>query len=338
MNYKDAGVDLHEQDMFNAKLCSQMPWLGGFSGAFDIGDHYLISSTDGIGTKLKLYTDCVAAGIPDIKIENLGIDLVAMVFNDIVCCGAKPLFMHDYLSVNDLKEVPLDKLIVGIRDALKNDCAGIPLMGGETAIMNDLYKKGEFDIAGFGVGIVDKKEYIDGSAVRDGDVMLGLFSSGFHSNGFSLIRRILKYVDKLDVSVYKELLTPTRIYVNSILKLLRTSRDDVHAIAHITGGGRDNVNRVIGGEAFNLRPHWHDNETPPEIFKFIQENGNVTPEEMKRVFNNGIGMVLIVERNSANDITQKLEALGEKVVEVGYIKERLSKEYQSRLKLNAKIN
>lgn len=339
MNYKDAGVSLQDQNMFNAKLCSKMPWLGGFGGVFPISDdHYLVSSTDGVGTKSKLYTDTKEMNI-DTKLEHIGIDLVAMVFNDIVCTGAKPLFMNDYIAVNSLADNDMNLIIQGINSGLEQ-CRNAPLIAGETAIMGDVYQEGEFDIAGFGVGLVAKDSYIDGSGTKDGDVMLGLFSDGFHANGFSLIRKVMKRVPKEDIptDLYKELLKPTRIYVEPILKMIEKFGADIHAIAHITGGGRDNVDRVIGGEAMNLRPHWHGNETPPEMFKFIQQQGVISDQEMLRVFNNGIGMVVIVERNKANDITQTLEAYGERVVEVGYIKERLTYSQQEILTKNAQKN
>ena len=216
MNYKESGVDLHEQDVFNARLAKKMPWLGGFGGAFDIGEDYLISSTDGVGTKVMLYNDYKDE--PGVSISNLGIDLVAMVMNDIVCTGAKPLFFNDYLAVNDLTKMDAMDLIAGINTGL-HLCGDVPLLGGETAIMGDMYGEGEFDVAGFGVGACPKDDFIDGTAISDGDVMLGLASSGFHSNGYTLIRKVLENVPNEDIptDLFKDLLKPTKIYVNSIL-------------------------------------------------------------------------------------------------------------------------
>ena len=171
MNYKDSGVNLHEQDMFNAQLATQMPWLGGFAGAFDIGDDFLVSSTDGVGTKIKLYNSY--KDLDGVSIRNLGIDLVAMVMNDIVCTGAKPLFFNDYLAVNTIESVEALELVAGINEGLAQ-CGNVPLLGGETAIMSDMYKLGDFDVAGFGVGACPKDDYIDGSGISAGNVMIGL--------------------------------------------------------------------------------------------------------------------------------------------------------------------
>jgi len=326
MNYKDSGVDLHSQDMFNAKLCQKMPWLGGFGGAFDIGEDYLVSSTDGVGTKVTLYN--TSKDLDGVDIKNLGIDLVAMVVNDIVCTGAKPLFFNDYLSVNNLESFDAMALIEGINEGL-SQCGGIPLLGGETAIMGDMYKDGEFDIAGFAIGACPKDNYIDGSNIESGDVMLGLKSSGFHSNGYSLIRKVLD--ENADTEkpegLIKNILTPTKIYVKTIMRLLEYYREDIHGISHITGGGRGNVNRLLG-EDVNLRPHWNDNEMHfrPEEMNWIQKAGNIDELEMRKVFNNGIGMVLIVARNSAEKIIKMLQSLDEEVFEVGLIADRLDAE------------
>jgi len=328
MNYKDSGVDLHEQDMFNAKLGQKMPWLGGFGGAFDIGEDYLVSSTDGVGTKVKLYTQSQKEEGVDIK--NLGIDLVAMVVNDLVCTGAKPLFFNDYLSVNTIDSIDAMGIIEGINEGLAQCGDGIPLIGGETAIMGDMYKEGEFDIAGFGVGACPKENFIDGSGIEVGDVMLGLKSNGFHSNGYTLIRQVVSHTvendpESIPEGLFADLLKPTRIYVNSILKVLDYYKEDVHGISHITGGGRYNVNRLLGD--INLKPKWNNNNTAfrQDEFNWIQKAGNISDEEMRRVFNDGIGMVLVVNRNSAQKIISLLESLGEDVFEVGLIETRLNK-------------
>jgi len=322
MNYKDSGVDLHEQDVFNARLANKMPWIGGFAGAFDIGDDYLVSSTDGVGTKLMLYNEYKDE--PGVTIANLGIDLVAMVMNDIICTGAKPLFFNDYLSVNSLDGVDAMGIVDGINTGLKLCGGNIPLIGGETAIMSDLYKEGDFDIAGFGVGAINKDDFIDGTAIKDGDVMLGITSSGFHSNGYTLIRQVISDIPKEDLpdGLFKDLLTPTRLYVKPILSMLDKHKGLVHGISHITGGGRSNVNRLIG-EDYNLRPVWFNKEPKSDLFDFIQRHGNIDEIEMRKVFNNGIGMVVIVDQDAASDITRTLEMLGETVQEVGAIGSRI---------------
>jgi phosphoribosylformylglycinamidine cyclo-ligase len=324
MDYKDSGVDLHEQDVFNAKLASKMPWLGGFSGALDIGSDYLVSSTDGVGTKVMLYNDCKE--MKGIDIKNIGIDLVAMVMNDIVCTGAKPLFFNDYLAVNQLNTIDAMGLIDGINEGLKQCGDNVPLLGGETAIMSDMYKEGDFDVAGFGVGACPKDNFVDGSGISNGDIMLGLTSSGFHSNGYTLIRKILSELDddvELPKDLHKNLLKPTKIYVKSVLHVMKQYGGNVvHGIAHITGGGRQNVNRLLG-EDLNLRPVWHGNERPTDEMKWIQEQGNIDNYEMRKVFNNGIGMVLIVNHTDAYEVQRTLESVGETVIEVGVIGERV---------------
>ena len=189
MDYQSAGVDLQDQNMFNAKLTAKMPWLGGYAGSYDIGDDYIVSATDGVGTKIKLYLN--HKEYPGVSIKNLGHDLVSAVMNDIVCTGARPLFMNDYLSVHDLKSGDeYLELMDGIKEALLQCGPNVPLIGGETAILPGDHKKGEFNIAGFGVGVVSKREFVDGREIESGDMMVGLKSSGFHCNGYSLIRKI----------------------------------------------------------------------------------------------------------------------------------------------------
>lgn len=319
MNYKDSGVDLHEQDVFNAKLANKMPWIGGFGGAFDIGNDYLVSSTDGVGTKVMLYNDY--KDVKGVSIANLGIDLVAMVLNDIVCTGAKPLFFNDYLAVNDLTKMDAMGIINGINTGLSL-CGNIPLIGGETAIMGDMYREGEFDVAGFAVGAIPKDDFIDGTAIADGDVMLGLTSTGFHANGYTLIRKVLEGIDDVPDDIIVDLLKPTKLYVSSILHALKKHGTAIHGISHITGGGRANVNRLLG-EDLNLRPVWHDAEPTNDVFEYIKEHGNIDTFEFRKVFNNGIGMVLMVNRADAYEIQRTLESVGERVIEVGAIGTRI---------------
>tara|TARA_B110000495_G_C23036208_1_gene618919 strand:- start:341 stop:1354 length:1014 start_codon:yes stop_codon:yes gene_type:complete len=328
MDYQSVGVDLLEQDMFNARLANKLPWLGGFAGAVDIGDDYLVSSCDGIGTKIQLYLDNRTHD--GVSIKNLGKDLVAMVFNDIVCTGAIPLFMNDYLAVNNLtnlSDINYLDLIAGINEGLQEFPKPIPLVSGETAIMPAMMEKGKFDIAGFGVGAIKKENFIDGTGIKEGDWMIGLQSSGFHSNGYTLIREIWKenkegLERKEAEQLLLKFLRPTRIYVRAVLNLLEKHREAVKGIAHITGGGRDNVLRLLG-EDINLRPKWNDNWAKPEEFKWIQEKGKVSNEEMKRVFNDGIGMIFIVKESSAVAIIETLTEFGENPIICGKITSRL---------------
>lgn len=319
MDYESVGVNLQDQDLFNAKLAAKMPWLGGHSGAFDVGSDYLVSGCDGIGSKVQLYLD--NKDKEGVSIKHLGQDLVAMVFNDIVCSGATPLFMNDYLAVPKITDEYLE-LIDGINDALKGLEGKPPLISGETAIHTDI---NTFDIAGFGVGACPKKNYIDGKEIQDGNVMLGLRSSGFHANGYTLIRKVWQdqsYRCEDRLAMLHRLLTPTRIYVNTVLALLREFAPNVNGICHITGGGRDNLLRLLG-ENLNLRPNWNNNWTRPEEFKFIQEKGEISDQEMVRVFNDGIGMILVVDPEKVADIVNRLEKLGEDVIVCGTVMTRL---------------
>ena len=318
MDYDSVGVSLQDQDFFNARLAGKMPWLGGHSGAWDAGSDYLVSGCDGIGTKIKLYLE--NKDVKGVSIKNLGQDLVAMVFNDIVCSGATPLFMNDYLAVPSIDDQYLE-LIDGINDALKPLEGKPPLISGETAIHPDIKT---FDIAGFGVGACPKKNYITGEKIKEDDVILGLRSSGFHSNGYTLIRKVWLEPQAFHCErdeMINLLLTPSRIYVNTILAVLRKYAPSVNGICHITGGGRENLNRLMG-ENLNLRPRWNDNWTKPPEFEFIQKNGKISDGEMKRVFNDGIGMMMVVAPENAVSIVEYLEKLKEDVVICGTISTR----------------
>ena len=331
MDYESAGVSLYEQDIFNAKLAAKMPWLGGHAGAFDVGGDYLVSGCDGIGTKVKLYLE--NKDVEGVSIKNLGQDLVAMVFNDIVCSGATPLFMNDYLAVPFIGDEYLE-LIDGINDALKELEGKPPLISGETAIHSEIET---FDIAGFGVGACPKKNYIDGKKIKEDDVILGLRSSGFHSNGYTLIRKVWNssfYRAENKTHLINRLLTPSRIYVNTILAVLRKYAPSINGICHITGGGRENLNRLMG-ENLNLRPRWNDNWTRPPEFEFIQKNGKIADGEMKRVFNDGIGMMMVVDPNEVVSIVEYLEKLGEGVVVCGTISTRFK---QTRNPITGRVN
>jgi phosphoribosylformylglycinamidine cyclo-ligase len=260
--------------------------LGGFASCFQVPPGYrepvLVSCTDGVGTKLKIAID------HDI-LETVGIDLVAMCVNDMICCGAKPLFFLDYIACHQLIPEQMKRLIDGMVDGCKQ--AGCALTGGEMAEMNDLYRKGDFDLAGFSVGIVEKSLMLDGSGVRAGHYVYALPSSGVHSNGFSLVRKVLtpEVCAKRGLTA-KDLLVPTRIYVTDIMALL--SLGCIQAVSHITGGGLvENVSRVLP-KGVALDVDW-DLVRTPAIFSIIQEEGNVSTEEMRRVFNMGVGMVVV---------------------------------------------
>ena len=281
----------------------------------------LVACTDGVGSKVQL------AGKMK-KFDTVGIDLVAMNVNDMLVQGAEPLFFLDYLAVNKLEPKVVAEMIKGVAAGCRlADCA---LIGGETAEMPDTYRKGDFDMAGFAVGIVERKKIINGKTIQNGDVILGLASSGLHSNGYTLARNIcfnkaaLKITDKLDeldgAVLGDVLLEPTRIYVRSIVKLLSKYKVKciVHGMAHITGGGLlGNIPRVLpkGCNAVIKKSTWPKHK----IFTFLQKAGPVEETEMFRVFNMGIGFVLIVAEDFANSITKKLSRFGEKVYKIGRI-------------------
>lgn len=330
--YKAAGVDVnagyeavklmkeHVQKTFIPGVLSG---LGGFGGLFEIGEGYknpvLVSGTDGVGTKLKL------AFLMD-KHDTVGQDCVAMCVNDIVCSGAKPLFFLDYIAVG--KNVPqkVASIVKGVADGCV--AAGASLIGGETAEMPGFYAEDEYDLAGFAVGIVDKEKIIDQTKVSEGDVLIGLASSGVHSNGFSLVRKLLKIEDgspvlneKIDSlggkTVGETLLCPTKIYVKPVLELI--SQVDVHAISHITGGGfYENIPRMLPE---NLRAQVDKNAFPVlPIFYVLQNAGNVSEHDMFNTFNMGIGMVLAVDKNDAQKALSVLSACGEDAYVIGCVK------------------
>lgn len=281
----------------------------------------LVASTDGVGTKIKV---AQLAG----KYDCIGIDLVAMSVNDVLVIGAEPLLFLDYLAIHKLVPEEIAQMVEAVAQGCRQaDCA---LLGGETAEMPDIYPEGEYDMAGFAVGIVDRPRILDGSAVRRGDVVLGLASSGIHSNGFALVRRVifqqlgLKITDTIDelggITVEKALLVPTRLYVRSIVKLLGQYKVKkvVHAMAHITGGGLiGNVPRVVPKDCNVVisKSAW----PVPPIFQFLQKHGPVEEDEMFRVFNMGIGYVLVVAPDFADAIEDKLARYGETVYRLGKI-------------------
>lgn len=317
LTYKKSGVDIDAGDSVVDRIGPHVRRtlgpgvigsLGGYAGLFKLPtkglrEPVLVGTTDGVGTKLKL-------GFETGLTKTVGIDLVAMCVNDLVCCGAKPLFFLDYFATGKLKPKIAVDVITGMASSLRKiNCA---LIGGETAEMPGFYAPGEFDLAGFAVGVVDRKKIIDGSRVRKGDRVIGLASSGIHSNGYSLVRAILKkrrinpkrLTLGLGRSIGRELMTPTRIYVTPVLKLLR--RIDLHAVAHITGGGIvENLPRVIPGR---LKASLEKKRIrTPRIFRILQELGHVPEAEMWRVFNMGVGMILVVDRV---DEKRTLDSLG----------------------------
>ena len=327
--YKSSGVDIDAGNKFVKLIKPHVEstrnkysntGLGGFSGAFSLPGNYkkplLISATDGVGTKLKLAIDS------DV-LNTVGIDLVAMSVNDLITCGAKPLFFLDYLATSKLvpeKHVDVVKGIVkGCREA------GCVLIGGETAEMPGFYNKNDFDLAGFAVGIVEKSKFINGKNVKSGDALIGLASSGLHSNGYSLARNVLFNKAKLKPDskprgfrkpLFRELLEPTKIYVNSVMDLV--SRFNIKAIAHITGGGLlENIPRVLPDNCKVIidSKSWKR----PKIINLIQELGNVEEEEMHRTFNCGIGMVLITPDNQKQKVLKRLEKLNQKAFIIGEV-------------------
>ena len=316
LTYKDSGVDKekgYEEVQIIKEIVKKthgkevLTGIGGFAGLFkpeisDMKEPVLVSGTDGVGTKIKLAMELD-------KHDTVGIDLVAMCVNDVLCQGAKPLFFLDYIATGSLKPAKMADLVRGVAEGCsQSECA---LIGGETAEMPGLYKENDYDLAGFAVGIVDRDKIIDGSGIKEGDVAISLSSSGVHSNGFSLVRAALdmanvKLSDKFeDTTVGERLLVPTRIYEKEISALLKEVQ--IKGTAHITGGGLyENVPRMLPeniGIEFDLK----ESEIDP-VFKAIQEWGNVETKEMFSTFNMGIGMVVVVD---AKDVDKSLEILQE---------------------------
>ena len=330
ITYKDAGVDIDAGNHFVnlikplVKQTSRpevLTDIGGFGGLFSLNSSKyqrptLVAATDGVGTKLKL------AFMLD-KHDTVGIDLVAMCVNDIIVQGAEPLFFLDYFATAKLSPEQAVEVVKGIAEGCKQ--ANCALLGGETAEMPGMYAGGEYDLAGFSVGVVDNDKIIDGSAITKGDQVIGIASSGLHSNGFSLARKIFfetlnldlaSQPDGLDNSLGEELLTPTRIYVKSILNLIRDF--EIKGIAHITGGGLlENLPRILPHhcKAIIRRDSWEK----PAIFEMLRQGGNIPEDEMYRTFNYGIGMVLVVSPNEAEDVIGRLAGLEEQAYLIGEI-------------------
>ncbi len=331
--YKDAGVDIDRANSFIEKIKplikstsrrEVMSGIGGFGGLFhlDISKNkhpVLVSSTDGVGTKLK-----IAQMIG--KHDTVGIDLVAMSVNDVVVQGAEPLFFLDYIAAGKIHVDTTVQIVKGVVRGCQE--AGCALIGGETAEMPGFYKDDEYDLAGFCVGVVEAEKLIDGSEIRVGDRIIGLASSGLHSNGFSLARKVLfdggafrpdERVEGLDQTIGLELLKPTRIYVKSVMNLIKNF--NVRGIVHITGGGFwDNIPRIVPGpcRAAIRKGSW----PIPPVFDVIRKAGKIDDHEMFRVFNMGIGMILVVPEKEQTEIMERLEVLGEKAYSIGDIKKR----------------
>jgi phosphoribosylformylglycinamidine cyclo-ligase len=328
--YADAGVDIEKanklvdtigeiaKQTFRSGVIGD---IGGFGGLFSLNlanldRPVLVSSTDGVGTKLKI------AFMLD-KHDTVGIDLVAMCVNDIIVQGAKPLFFLDYLSMGNLDNQRAANIIRGIAEGCKqSQCA---LLGGETAEMPGFYPNNEYDLAGFAVGVVDNSKIIDGTEIRVGHKLIGIASSGLHSNGYSLVRKICFEVLKLKLdenipelgkSIGEELLTPTKIYAATITGLLKDL--PIHGIAHITGGGiSENLVRIVP-QACSILIRDESWDIPP-IFSFLQQAGNISGKEMVRTFNMGLGMIVVVPDHAALDVVQRIEAMKERAFVIGEI-------------------
>jgi phosphoribosylformylglycinamidine cyclo-ligase len=334
LSYRDAGVDIEAGNALVDRIKPHaaktrrpgvMAGLGGFGSLFELPlDRYkqpvLVSGTDGVGTKLRL---AIESGIHN----TIGIDLVAMCANDIAVLGAEPLFFLDYYATGKLDVDVAESVVSGIAEGCL--LAGAALVGGETAEMPSMYEDGDYDLAGFCVGVVEKDNVIDGSKVAAGDKLIGLASSGPHSNGYSLIRKILERSGQaLDEAfdggtLGDKLLAPTRIYVKSLLEL--NNKISIHALSHITGGGLlENIPRVLPADkkAVIAADSWQR----PAVFDWLQQQGNVEDSEMYRTFNNGIGMVVVVSAEQADTALSLLHGLGEEASLIGQIEDRSTDE------------
>lgn len=338
LSYKDAGVDIDAGDALVERIKSVakrtrrpevMAGLGGFAALCEIPEGYrqpvLVSGTDGVGTKLRLAMNLK-------KHDTIGIDLVAMCVNDLVVTGAEPLFFLDYYATGKLNVDVAAAVVAGIGDGC--ELSGCSLVGGETAEMPGMYEGEDYDLAGFCVGVVEKSEIIDGSKVKEGDALIALTSSGPHSNGYSLIRKIID-VTQADLNqdcggkpLANALMEPTRIYVKSILKLIKEST--VNAMAHITGGGlTENIPRVLPGgcKAVIDTKSW----AFPPVFQWLQKGGNVDIREMYRTFNCGVGMVIAVPAAEKDNALNILRAAGENAFVIGQIAKASGDEHRVEL-------
>ncbi|MDK2564351.1 phosphoribosylformylglycinamidine cyclo-ligase [Romboutsia sedimentorum] len=331
LTYKQSGVDIDEGnravDLIKGKIKSTydnnvIGDLGNFSGLYSLKDFVgmqepvLLSSTDGVGTKLKL------AQMMD-KHDTVGIDLVAMCVNDLICQGAKPLFFLDYIATGKLVAEQVEQIVGGIADGCK--MAGCALIGGETAEMPGMYSDDEYDLAGFSVGIADREKIVSGKNVKSGDTLIGIQSSGIHSNGFSFIRKIFldtydykldQYIDELKMTLGEALLTPTKIYIKLVLDVIKNH--EIKAIAHITGGGViENISRVIPkGLGIDIKK---DSWEKPAIFKMIENFNSIDERELHKSFNMGVGLVLIVDKEKAQDVVDYINTTDENAYIIGEV-------------------
>jgi len=336
LTYRDAGVNIDAGDNLVDRIKPYakrtlrpgvMAGIGGFGALFGVPRGYrepvLVSGTDGVGTKLRLAIEWK-------RHDTIGIDLVAMSVNDILTLGAEPLFFLDYYACGKLNVTDAAAVVKGI--AAGCEMAGCALIGGETAEMPGMYPAGDYDLAGFAVGVVERKKIIDGRSIREGDAILGLASNGAHSNGYSLIRRIIAQrgvslsAKPGGRALKDQVLAPTRIYVKPVMKLMKQIR--VKGLAHITGGGLvDNVPRVLPA---TLTAELHRDAWPlPPLFSWLQQQGNVADAEMHRVFNCGIGMVVIVAAKDAARAQAALTRAGERVWRIGTVRRRRRGEAQT---------
>ncbi|MFZ2088220.1 MAG: phosphoribosylformylglycinamidine cyclo-ligase [Desulfobaccales bacterium] len=332
-SYKNAGVDIDKADAFIQTIrplvkathrTGVIGEIGGFGGLFHLDvekyrNPVLVSATDGVGTKIKI------AVLMD-RHHTIGIDLVAMCVNDIITCGATPLFFLDYLAMGQLNPETAIEIIEGITNGCRQ--ARCSLIGGETAEMPGMYQPGDYDLAGFVVGVVEREHLVDGSDIAVGHCLIGVASNGLHANGFSLVRKVLLEQERyaitdefpvLEDNLGEELLKPTRIYVDTVLNLLRDF--SLSGICHITGGGlNDNLPRILprSCQAVVKLNSW----SAPPIFQILQEKGNIPQAEMLRTFNNGIGLVLAIPAEQKNDVLLRLQGLHEEAYVIGDIVER----------------
>lgn len=342
LTYKDSGVDITAGDDLVQKIKplakktlrdGVINGIGGFGALFEISKKYqepvLVSGTDGVGTKLKL-----AFALN--KHDTVGQDLVAMSVNDILVQGAESLFFLDYFACGKLNVNVAADVVAGIAKGC--ELAGCALIGGETAEMPDMYPDGEYDLAGFAVGLVEKSKIINGKNIKNGDVILGLASSGVHSNGYSLVRKIveisgvdLKSAEKFDgeKTLAQAILEPTKIYVKPVLAAINADVK-IKGIAHITGGGlSENIPRILPENV--IAELQYKNWVRPKIFDWLQQNGNIADAEMARTFNCGIGLILVVAAEEVAKLTQILQDHGEKVFQIGEIKARQNDEHQVKI-------
>lgn len=328
--YKKAGVDIEAgadavkkirrmvSSTFRREVIGD---IGAFAGLFKLNfkkykNPVLVSATDGVGTKLIIVQKIN-------KHDTVGIDLVAMCVNDIIACGAEPLFFLDYIATGKIIPQKIAEIVKGVVKGCRE--ANCSLIGGETAEMPGIYGRNEYDLVGFSVGMVERDKIIDGAKIKEGDVIIGLASSGLHSNGYSLVRKVFlgkeritlqKILPGLKKELWKELLIPTRIYVKPILKLL--GKIEIHGLAHITGGGfYDNISRILPKD-YNAIIHSENWKVPP-IFRIIQEKGKVARDEMFRVFNMGVGMTMIIPPGEKNKVISSLRRDGYKSCIIGEI-------------------